>query len=76
MATVAHLIGEELNAARWYGDVQQELKKEKRHVFTPPPWMKDGYRMFWVKLFARTKFMMKAQSGMKWIKSRFLIHIL
>lgn len=44
-AFTEHLIGEGWKEARWYGDVQQESKKEKRHASTPLLWMKDGYRI-------------------------------
>jgi hypothetical protein len=39
----------------------------------PLLWTKDGYKILWAGLFARTELMTKASSGMKLIKSRFLI---
>lgn len=36
------------------------IKKAKRHAHTPRLWMKDGYRILWVKQFVKMEFMMKA----------------
>src|SRR5665648_718169 len=59
--------------ARWYGAVQQGLKRVKRPARTPLLWMKDGYRVFLAKMFAITEYMMKTYSEMKLLKSGFLI---
>ncbi len=53
------LIGEERKEARWFGDVQHGLKKEKRHAYTPLLWMKHGSKKYLAKRYVKMDIMMK-----------------
>ncbi|MDT3700822.1 MAG: RhuM family protein [Thermincola sp.] len=52
------IIEEGRKEAKLSGAVRQGLKKAKGHAPTPLLWMKDGYRILWARLFARTVTMM------------------